>query len=168
MITINLRDYLIPGLLSLALSVTGCSNLTSGENAAVAAGVVGTAAGVALGCSGVGPGVTIPVALGGAALAGLGAYVYTKERATVDQRRIAEARARLYYAELNQQQQHHSERYLAVNAPNTAQTRGQAVMLYDTQTGSTSQDVYDMKKTPAVGSSTSLGNTSATYIGSGN
>lgn len=154
-------------LLAVALTFTSCSNLTPGENAAVAAGVVGTAAGVALGCSGVNPGITIPVALGGAALAGVGAYVYTKQRATVDQRRIAEARARLYYAELNQQQQNHSGRYLAVDAPNTAQTQGQAVMLYDTQTGSTSQDVYDMKKTPAVGSSAKLGNTSATYIGSG-
>lgn len=168
MMIINLRSYLIPGLLSLALGVTGCSNLTPGENAAVAAGVVGTAAGVALGASGVNSAITIPVALGGAALAGVGAYVYTKERATVDQRRIAEARARLYYAELNQQQQGRSGRYLAVNAPNTAQTKGQAVMLYDTQTGSTSQEVYDMKKVPTVGSPTSLGNTSATYIGSGN
>lgn len=154
-------------LLVLSLTFTSCSNLTPGENAAVAAGVVGTAAGVALGCSGVNPGVTIPVALGGAALAGAGAYVYTKQRATVDQRRIAEARARLYYAELNQQQQNRSGRYLAVNAPNTAQTQGQSVMLYDTQTGAASQEVYDMKQTPAVGSSTKLGNTSATYIGSG-
>ena len=163
-----LRAYLIPVLITLALTFTSCSNLTPGENAAIAAGVVGTAAGVALGCSGVNPGITIPVAIGGAVLAGAGAYVYTKQRATVDQRRIAEARARLYYAELNQQQQNHSGRYLAVNAPNTVQTKGQSVMLYDTQTGATSQEVYDMKKVPAVGSSTSLGNTSATYIGSGN
>ena len=162
-----LRAYLIPVLITLALTFTSCSNLTPGENAAIAAGVVGTAAGVALGASGVNPGITIPVAIGGAVLAGAGAYVYTKQRATVDQRRIAEARARLYYAELNQQQQNHSGRYLAVNAPNTVQTKGQSVMLYDTQTGATSQEVYDMKKVPAVGSSTSLGNTSATYIGSG-
>lgn len=155
-------------LLLLSFTFTSCSNLTPGENAAITAGVVGTAAGVALGCSGVNPGVTIPVALGGAALAGAGAYVYTKQRATVDQRRIAEARARLYYAELNQQQQNNAGRYLAVNAPNTPQTQGQSVMLYDTQTGSTSHDVYDLKKTPAVGSLTKLGNTSATYIGSGN
>lgn len=163
-----LRAYLTPVLITLALTFTSCSNLTPGENAAIAAGVVGTAAGVALGASGVNPGITIPVAIGGAVLAGAGAYVYTKQRATVDQRRIAEARARLYYAELNQQQQNHSGRYLAVNAPNTVQTKGQSVMLYDTQTGATSQEVYDMKKVPAVGSSTSLGNTSATYIGSGN
>ncbi|MCX6957964.1 MAG: hypothetical protein NT164_05455 [Verrucomicrobiae bacterium] len=165
---ISLRISFLSLLLAIALTVTSCSNLTPGENAAIAAGVVGTAAGVALGASGVNPGITIPVAIGGAVLAGAGAYVYTKQRATVDQRRIAEARARLYYAELNQQQQNHSGRYLAVNAPNTVQTKGQSVMLYDTQTGATSQEVYDVKKVPAVGSSTSLGNTSATYIGSGN
>ena len=163
---ISLRISFLSLLLTIALTFTSCSNLTPGENAAIAAGVVGTAAGVALWASGVNPGITIPVALGGAALAGAGAYVYTKQRATVAQRRIAEARARLYYAELNQQEQ--NQRYLAVDAPNTAQTQGQAVMLYDTQTGSTSQEVYDVKKVPAVGSSTTLGNTSATYIGSGN
>lgn len=155
-------------LLTVVLAFTSCSNLTPGENAAVAAGVVGTAAGVALGCSGVGPGVTIPVALGGAALAGAGAYVYTKQRATIEQRRIAEARARLYYAELSQQQQSHTDRYLAVNAPNGTQNEGQAVMLYDTQTGQMSQDVYSLKNTPAVGAPTKLGPTTATYIGSGN
>ena len=164
---ISLRISFLSLLLTIALTFTSCSNLTPGENAAIAAGVVGTAAGVALGCSGVNSGVAIPVALGGAALAGAGAYVYTKHRATVDQRRIAEARARLYYAELNEQQQNHSGRYLAVNAPNTAQTGGQSVMLYDTQAGSASQEVYDMKKVPAVGSSTTLGNKPATYIGAG-
>ncbi len=163
----SLRFSFLPSILILALAFSSCSNLTPGENAAIAAGVVGTAAGVALGCSGVNPGVTIPVALGGAALAGAGAYVYTKQRATVDQRRIAEARARLYYAQLNQQQQNNVERYLAVNASNTTQTQGQAVMLYDTQTGTASQEVYDMKQVPSVGSSTKLGNSSATYIGSG-
>lgn len=163
----SFRLSFLSSILILGLTFSSCSNLTPGENAAIAAGVVGTAAGVALGCSGVNPGVTIPVALGGAALAGAGAYVYTKQRATVDQRRIAEARARLYYAELNQQQQNNAGRYLAVNAPNTPQAQGQSVMLYDTQTGSTSQDVYDLKKAPAVGSSTKLGGTSATYIGSG-
>jgi hypothetical protein len=55
-----------------------------------------------------------------------------------------------------------------VNAPNTAQTQGQAVMLYDTQTKTMPNDVYDMKKTPSVGASTSIGNNRATYIGSGN
>ena len=163
-----LRLSFLSWLLTLVLTFTSCSNLTPGENAAIAAGVVGTAAGVALGASGVNPGITIPAALGGAVLAGAGAYVYTKQRATVDQRRIAEARARLYYAELNQQQQDPSERYLAVNAPNTTQTKGQSVMLYDTQTGSASQDVYDLKTVPTVGSSTTLGHTAATYIGSGN
>jgi hypothetical protein len=163
----SFQSYSTVGLLSLALLVNGCSNLTPGENAAIAAGVVGTAAGVALGASHVNPGITIPVALGGAALAGAGAYIYSKQRATIDQRRIAEARARLYYAQLNEEDHDRAGRYLAVNTPNTPQTQGQAVMLYDTQTGAASQDVYDMKNIPPVGSSTKIGNSPATYIGTG-
>ena len=114
------------------------------------------------------PSISIPVAIGSALLAGGGAYLYSKNRATIDQRRIAEARARLYYAKLHESQQANTNRYLAVNAPNTPQTQGQAVMLYDTQTKTMAQDVYDMKNTPSVGTSTSLGNSQATYIGSGN
>ncbi len=162
-----MRSYFLQLLLTISLGIAGCSNLTPGENALMAAGIAGTAAGVALGASGVNSGITIPVALGAAALAGGGTYLYAKNRATIDQRRIAEARARLYYANLNQQQQQQTQRYLAVNAPNSANIQGQSVMLYDTQTGQTSSDVYDVKKTPAVGQSTTINNTSATYIGSG-
>ena len=131
----------------------------------IAAGVAGTATGVALGTTGNGAGLTIPVALGAAALAGAGTYVYAKHRATIDQRRIAEARARLYYAQLDQVQQQRSQRYLAVNAPNTSKTQGQDVMLYDTRTRRVANDVYDLKTVPKVGQTTSLGNNTATYIG---
>ena len=161
------RSSFIALFLVAALSITSCSNLTPGENAAIAAGVAGTASGVALGVSRVNPAITIPVAIGSAILAGAGTYLYTKNRATIDQRRIAEARARLYYAQLNQQQQESAGRYVAVNAPNTAATKGQAVMLYDTQTGAAKPDVYDLKQVPSVGTATTIGNTPATYIGSG-
>lgn len=149
--------------LLLALSFTGCSNLTPTENSLMAAGATGAATGIALGASGVNPAITIPVSIGSALLAGGGTYLYSKNRATIEQRRIAEARARLYYA-----QQGATERYLAVNAPNTANTQGQSVMLYDTQTGSVGNTVYDLKHIPTPGQTTSLGNTPATYIGSGN
>ncbi|HLB34527.1 MAG TPA: hypothetical protein VJK54_09885 [Chthoniobacterales bacterium] len=164
-----MRHSLLIPLLLLSLSITGCSNLTPVENALIAAGAAGTAAGVALGVPGVSPGITIPVALGAAALAGGGTYLYAKNRATIDQRRIAEARARLYYANLNAQQQQQTGRYLAVNAPNSSKNQGQAVMLYDTQTCKTANNnVYEIKKPPAFGQQACLGNTSATYIGSGN
>jgi hypothetical protein len=158
----------LPSLaLAIALFTTGCSNLTPGENAAIAAGVVGTATGVALGASGVSPGITIPVALGAAALAAGGTYLYAKNRASIDQRRIAEARARLYYARLNDQQQAQTGRYLAVKTADAPQTQGQPVMLYDTHSGQTGNTVYDLKSTPVVGQPTSVDNTQATYIGSG-
>jgi len=155
-------------VLIITLATSGCSNLTPGENAAIAAGVVGTATGVALGASGVNPGITIPVTLGAAALAAGGTYLYAKNRATIDQRRIAEARARLYYARLDEQQQSQTGRYLAVKTSGDAQTQGKPVMLYDTKTGQTvGNTVYDMKSTPEVGGQTKIDTTSATYIGSG-
>lgn len=149
-------------VLFLALGFTGCSNLTPTENSLMAAGATGAATGIALGASGVNPAITIPVSIGSALLAGGGTYLYSKNRATIDQRRIAEARARLYYAE-----QGANQRYLAVNAPNAANTQGQSVMLYDTQTGSVGSTVYDLRQLPARGHPTVLGNTTATYIGSG-
>ena len=94
-------------------------------------------------------------------------WMIAKNRATIDQRRIAEARARLYYARLNQSQQTQSGRYLAVKTSNEPQTRGQSVMLYDTQSGQTGNTVYDLKATPPVGQATRVDNTTATYIGSG-
>lgn len=147
--------------------VTGCSNLTPTENGLLAAGTVGAATGVALGTT-VSPSISIPVSIGSALLAGGGAYLYSKNRATIDQRRIAEARARLYYAQLHEQAQSSTQRYLAVNTPNAANTQGQSVMLYDTRTGKAGDTVYNVKRPPAVGQTTSLGNTPATYIGSGN
>ncbi|KAB2644648.1 MAG: hypothetical protein DVB29_01550 [Verrucomicrobia bacterium] len=161
------RNTLLLLLVLFLFGNSGCSNLTPTENGLLAAGAVGAATGVALGTT-VSPSISIPVAIGSALLAGGGAYLYSKNRATIDQRRIAEARARLYYAKLNESEQENTNRYLAVNAPNTAQTQGQAVMLYDTQTKTMPNDVYDMKKTPSVGASTSIGNNRATYIGSGN
>lgn len=155
-------------LLALALvGTTGCSNLTPTENGLLAAGAVGAATGVALGTT-VNPAISIPVSIGSALLAGGGAYLYAKNRATIDQRRIAEARARLYYAQLSERAQNNTQRYLAVNAPNSANTQGQSVMLYDTRTGTVGNTVYDVKRTPAVGQTTAIGNTTATYIGSGN
>lgn len=163
-----MRAYLLSFLLIISPLLTSCSNLTPGENAALTGLSTGAVTGIALGASKVDPSITIPVALGSAALVGLGTYFYAKHRATIDQRRIAEARARLYYANLNQQEQQQSQRYLAVNTANDASAKGQNVMLYDTQTGHASNDVYDMKKVPATGQTTSVGNTQATYIGSGN
>lgn len=161
------HSFCFTGLLILILGFTGCSNLTPTENGLLAAGLTGAATGVALGTT-TSPSISIPVSIGSALLAGGGAYLYSKNRATIDQRRIAEARARLYYAQLSEEEQQRTNRYLAVNAPNTSKTQGQAVMLYDTQTKSASSHVYNMQKVPAVGNSTLLDNNHATYIGSGN
>ena len=54
-----------------------------------------------------------------------------------------------------------------MNTPNDATAKGQNVMLYDTQAGHISSNVYDIKSVPTKGQTTTIGNTSATYIGSG-
>jgi hypothetical protein len=157
-------------LILLTISVlitTSCSNLTPTENGLLAGGLAGAATGIALGASGVNSGVTIPTALGAAVLAGGGTYLYSKHRATIEQRRIAEARARLYYAQLNQQEQSNTNRYLAVRTPDANDTQGRSVMLYDTRTGQAQDNVYDVRSTPAIGASTTIDNTPATYIGNG-
>ena len=86
-----------------ALAFSGCSNLTPGENAGVFGALTGAAVGIPLAAAGVDPAVTIPVTLGAAAVAAATAYVVAKHQADQEQRRIAEARARLYMAKLEKQ-----------------------------------------------------------------
>ena len=62
----------LPVLASVALS--GCSNLTPGENAAIAGVASGLAVGLPLALTGVNPAVTIPVTAGAALAAGGGDY----------------------------------------------------------------------------------------------
>jgi len=85
---------------ALSLATTGCESLTPGENAGVVGTVVGSAAGIAMGAAGVPGYITAPVSIGAGALAGAATYVIAKHQATERQRKIAEQRARLYYAEL--------------------------------------------------------------------
>jgi len=85
---------------ALSVATTGCESLTPGENAGVVGTVVGSATGIAMGAAGVPGYITAPVAIGAGALAGAATYVIAKHQATERQRKIAEQRARLYYAEL--------------------------------------------------------------------
>ena len=158
---------LIPMSLVAALATSGCSNLSPDEKAAIAAGVFGTAAGVALGCAGVKPEITIPVVLGAAALAGGATYIYAKNQATLAQRRLAESRAKAYYAGLSAKKKAKVGTHLAVKTSNTPANQGQAVMLYNIQTGDVGNSVYDVKAPPATGQQTKIESTPAIYIGSG-
>lgn len=156
-----------------ALASTGCSNLTPGENAGVFGTVAGAATGIALGASGVPGYVTVPVAIGAGVAAGAAAYVISKYQASENEKRIAQARAELYYKQLDAEQKAELEkkkvRYIAVDTKPERKIEGEkAVMVFDTKSQQiVGNNVYEVKEAPKVGQTTKLDNYTAQYVGSG-
>jgi hypothetical protein len=173
----------------LAIGTSGCSNLTPGENAGVFGALTGVAVGVPLAAAGVDPSIGIPITLGAAALAATTAYIVAKHQADEEQRRIAEARARLYMAKLEKQRQEDEAearraaqasaskpkpvakkpRYIAVETEKGSDYKGKtAVMIYDTQSEKlVGNDVYDLKSTPKAGTVSKYDSVQAQYVGAG-
>ena len=124
-----LRSIVLP--LAACVALGGCSNLTPGENAALAAGATGLAVGLPLALTGVNPAVTIPVTAGAAVLAGGGTYLISKNQASARQRQVAEDRARNYAARTGEFSKR-STRYIAVRTEDGGRAQGKAqVMIYD-------------------------------------
>lgn len=159
--------------IAASITATGCSNLTPGENAGVFGTVAGAATGIALGASGVPSYITVPVAIGAGALTGVAVYVIAKHQADEEQRRIAEARARTYYAKLDAEQKEAMKkqkvRYIAVDTKKKDTYEGEkAVMVFDTQSQElVGNNVYDVKDAPKVGQSSKFDTYTAQYVGSG-
>jgi hypothetical protein len=157
----------------VALATAGCSNLTPGENAGVFGTVAGAATGIALGASGVPSYITVPVAIGAGALVGTAAYVIAKYQASEQEKKIAQARAELYYQQLDAEQKEAMQkkkiRYIAVDTKPERKIQGEkAVMVFDTKSQQiVGNNVYDVKDAPKVGSTTKLDNYTAQYVGSG-
>lgn len=171
--------WIVASVTALALLNTACENLSPGENAALYGTAAGLAVGIPLAVSGVDPAITIPVTAGAVALAAGGAYIISKQQATERQRKIAEQRARIYLARLEQQRAAEAAagrkaskkpRYIAVKTDRSAQSQGEAtVMVFDTQTNQVvGNNVYDLKSTPQVGQTAKLDTYSAQYVGAGN
>jgi len=168
------KRFILPTvMLASALGFSGCSNLTPGENAGVFGGLAGAATGIALGASGVPSYVTIPVAIGAGALVASTAYIIAKHQASVEQQKIAEQRARLYYAELDAEQKAEMKkkkvRYIAVDTRKDDRIEGEkAVMVFDTQNQQiVGNNVYDVKESPTVGTTAKFDTYNAQYVGSG-
>jgi len=171
------------GVTALALVTSGCENMTPGENAAVFGTAAGAITGIALGASGVDPRITIPVAIGAGALAAGGAYVIAKQQASNRQRKIAEERAKLYYAKLQEQERKAAKvssttpkkpvakkpRYIAVDTVKEDSNVGKKqVMVYDTKTSEiVGNNVYDLKTAPKVGQTTKFDTYTVEYVGTG-
>jgi hypothetical protein len=164
-----------------ALAVSGCENMTPGENAGVAGGLAGAVTGIALGVSGVDPAISIPVAAGAGLVAGGAAYIVSKQQATARQRQIAKANAQAAVGKWQAQQPRQTAsaskkapakkpRFIAVDTEKTGETpKGAApVMVYDTQTNQiVGNNVYNLGQKPKVGSNTSYDTMTAQYVGTG-
>lgn len=168
-------------ILAIALAGAGCENLTPGENAGVFGAAAGLATGIPLAVAGVDPAITIPVTIGAAALAAGAAYVISKHQASERQRKIAEQRARIYLAERQAAEQKaaaqaaankkaaRKSRYIAVQTVKESADQGKSqVMIFDTQSNQiVGNNVYDLKSSPQVGSTTKFDTYTAEYVGTG-
>lgn len=129
---------------------SGCANLTPIENAGAGAGVATPLTYVALHLAGVPDNISVPVSAGVGVGAGLAAYCYSKHQATLLQKKVAEARARHLYANLDDSQKAIVKR-IAVVTEKTDATKGVPVMYVDPKSGEAGNTVYDFNKMPNSG-----------------
>lgn len=160
---------------SISLLVAACENMTPGENAAVFGTSAGFVAGGIARAAGASTAESIAIGAATGAVVAFTAYVVAKHKATERQRRIAEERARVYYAHLAPEKKvamkKKKVRYIAVDTEKNEQTSPKAkkaVMIWDTQSETVvSDNVYDVQTTPSVGSTAKFETYSAEYVGSG-
>ena len=160
---------------AVALSVTGCENLTPGENAAVFGTFSGVAAGAIARASGMSTAQSLATGAAVGAIVGATAYVIAKHQASERQRLVAERRARVYYGRLSSEKKvalkKKRVRYIAVETEmdkNSSPKAKKAVMIWDTESQQVvGNNVYDVASTPRVGSTAKFESYSAEYVGSG-
>jgi hypothetical protein len=160
---------------SISLLVTACENMTPGENAAVFGTSAGMLAGGIARAAGASTGESIAIGAATGAVVAFTAYVIAKHQATERQRRVAEQRARVYYARLAPEKKvalkKKKVRYIAVDTEKNEQTSPKAqksVMIWDTQSETVvGNNVYDVQTAPSVGSTAKFETYSAEYVGSG-
>ena len=160
---------------SIALFTAGCADLTPGENAGLFGSIAAIAGQQIASAAGVGPLGSLAIGAAAGGLVALTAYVVAKHQATERQRRLAEARARVYYGRLAPSKKiamkKRKVRYIAVDTERNEKTSPKAkkvVMIWDTQAETVvGNNVYDVEKTPPVGSIAKFDTYSADYVGSG-
>jgi hypothetical protein len=160
---------------SIAILVTGCADLTPGENAAVFGSVAGLAAGSIARAAGASSAESFAIGAATGAVVGITTYIIAKHQATERQRRIAEQRAKVYYGRLAPEKKaalkKKKVRYIAVDTEKDEKTSPKAkkaVMIWDTQSETVvGNNVYDVQSPPAVGSTAKFETYSAEYVGSG-
>ena len=160
---------------SISLLVAACENMSPGENAAVFGTSAGLLAGGIARAAGASTGESMAIGAATGAVVAITAYVIAKHQATERQRRIAEQRARVYYARLAPEKKvalkKKKVRYIAVDTEKNEQTSPKAqksVMIWDTESETVvGNNVYDVQSAPEVGSTAKFETYSAEYVGGG-
>lgn len=170
---------------SIAMLVSGCADLTPGENAGVFGGSAALLAGGIARAAGASTGEALAIGAATGAVVAITAYVIAKHQATERQRRIAQERARVYVGRVVAHQRREeaearrtgkkvtkkAPRYIAVDTEKNEQTSPKAkkaVMIFDTQSEQiVGNNVYDVESTPSVGQTAKFETYSAQYVGSG-
>ncbi len=134
----NLR-VLAAAAVAGALGTSGCENMTATEAAIMAAGLAGSAAGIALGTTGVPVGSALPISLGAAAGAGALGYGVSKMQVNRDQRLYAEQRGQTLVMQARQRGAN-VPRYILVDTFAESPRGARPVMMFDTATGRVSSN----------------------------
>ena len=145
--------------------------MTPGENAAIFGSLGGAAAGGIARAAGASTGESIAIGVASGAIIAATTYIIAKHQATERQRRIAEERARIAYAERKATLRKKNVRYIAVDTEKNDKTSPKAkksVMIWDTQSEQiVGNNVYDVQTPPPVGKTAKFETYSAEYVGSG-
>ena len=158
------------------LFFSGCQNLTPEQNALLVGGTAGAAGTTISSALGAPAWESLAIGSGAAVVTGVATYVIAQHEANEQQRAIAEARARQYYAQMAESQKVEMKkkkvRYLAVDTVNSKETSPQAkksVMIWDTKSEQVvGSKVYDVKTTPQAGQTGQFNTYTADYIAMGN
>ncbi len=160
---------------SISILVAGCADMTPGENAAVFGTAAGLAAGGIARAAGASTAESFAIGAATGAVVGITTYIIAKHQATERQRRVAEERARVYYAHLAPEKKvalkKKRVRYIAVDTEKDEKTSPKAkkaVMIWDTESETVvGNNVYDVQAPPPVGSTAKFETYSAEYVGAG-
>jgi hypothetical protein len=141
-----------------ALVTSGCENLSTTEAGLIAAGIAGSATGIALGTTGVPAGAAIPISIGAAAGAGAIAAGASSMQVAKERRTYTENLGRALVEKARRNGAADIPRYILVDTITTSPKSGRAVLVFDTYQGRVSSDrVYYTSQPPGDGGLTPAG-----------
>jgi osmotically inducible lipoprotein OsmB len=158
-------------VLAAGVLLSGCENMSPETQGLLSGLASGAAAGGIASAAGASDSTATAIGLATGAAVGAIVYVIAKHEATERQRKIAEERARLAYAQMPpaRKTRVRKTRYIAVPTVREKNSTGaNSVMVYDTQTQQVvGNNVYDVKSTPKDGEVGKFDTYSAEYVGTG-